>query len=306
MPSDIAKKLSDPLHRIFSNGRFKESIEGVVVLKDVDPIVFAAFVQYALTNDYALSENRSVITDEVGKEKTTTASSERLVGQDAAAAAVEKQDESSESSDSSEEESQNDPTPSTTYAEMITTTYDPKSKKRKRSVQALPPVPKIGDKDPKSSDQLWRRFKKFSPKLNSLLLQSQHNKRRHQMITTTNSLIVHAAVVNFADQYLIPSLRKLALAKLHADLLDTFLDAIGCTRVFELLEYLYADLAVVEYCARHNVVREMVVLFCAAKIVVLARYEGFKRLLEENGELGADILYRKIINPEGRKLTLAV
>lgn len=304
VPSDIAKKLSEPLHRMFNNGRFRESIEGVVVLKDVDPIVFAAFIQYAFTNDYILHEDRSVVADEVGKDKTTNTSPAHVDGQDARA--VDKEDDSSESSESSEEEPPNDSTTSAGYAEMFTTTYNAKSKKRKRSIQPLPLIPKIGDNDPKGSEQMWRRFKKFCPNLNSLQSQLMHNKRRHQKITTMNTLVIHAAVVNFADQYLIPSLAKLALVKLHAELLDIFLDAIGCTRVFELLEYLYADLGVKEYCTRHNVVREMVVLFCSAKILVLARYEGFKTLLEENGELGADILYRKVINPEGRKLNLAV
>jgi hypothetical protein len=144
------------------------------------------------------------------------------------------------------------------------------------------------------AEQLWSDFK-------SLEFKDKHPHKRDKQLPAVNggltlasptieSLLHHAKIYLFAERYLIDNLRILSLRKLHASLQDFDLTLQTSGDILELLEFTYAHTARQE--SSENELRALVVHYAACKTEILKQNVNLRSLLEANGEMGCDLLYK--------------
>jgi hypothetical protein len=107
---------------------------------------------------------------------------------------------------------------------------------------------------------------------------------------TTTSLLYHAKIYVFAEKYLIDNLRMLCLRKLHANLRDFDLTLQTSGLILEVLEFTYAQTERKE--SREDELRMLIVHYAACKGEILMQNPNLRSLLEANGEMACDLLYK--------------
>jgi hypothetical protein len=101
----------------------------------------------------------------------------------------------------------------------------------------------------------------------------------------TARLREHAKVYVMADRYLVPSLKALAIHKLHRDLVKYDMRTHGAGEVVELLRYTYTNtLGVDDAEGTDNELRDLIATYAAWKAPELLKDKGFREMLEEGGE----------------------
>jgi hypothetical protein len=101
----------------------------------------------------------------------------------------------------------------------------------------------------------------------------------------TAQLREHAKVYVMADRYLVPSLKALAIHKLHRDLVEYEVDIYGAGEVAELLQYTYANTTKVDNSeGTDNELRELVGSYAACKAKELLKDKVFRAMVKEGGE----------------------
>jgi len=144
------------------------------------------------------------------------------------------------------------------------------------------------------AEQLWSDFK-------SLEFEDKHPHKSDKQLPAANgglssasqtieSLLYHAKIYLFAEKYLIDDLRILSLRKLLASLQDFDLTLQTSGDILELLELAYTHTARQE--SSENELRALVVHYAACKIEILKQNVNLRSLLEANGEMGCDLLYK--------------
>ena len=107
----------------------------------------------------------------------------------------------------------------------------------------------------------------------------------------TPVLLGHARLYAFGDQYLIPGLKGLALAKLHNTLSYYTVWPQSRAAIIELARYAYNTNHVPNRTeGKMDSLREMVIRFVVLALELFADFELHRELLEEEGEYATDLL----------------
>ena len=116
-------------------------------------------------------------------------------------------------------------------------------------------------------------------------------------VKASKQLAARARLYLFADRYLIDSIKSLCLHELHRDLLHFKLTAATVPEVFELLKLINNGTSSDTIVAGDNVklgickekeLREPVIAYAAVQVEELVKYDAFKRMLAEGGDLVAE------------------
>ena len=246
----------------------KEAQEGRAVLEDVEDDTFVGFCEFAYTGDYRsrMMERRPEIENNIGAGYGTGVECEEGVVLALPEA------------------------PEPTMAdEPVMTDEDCwifGRQKQTRKTKGCIPITK--------AEQLWSDFK-------SLQFEDKHPHKSDKQLPAVNgglssvsptseSLLYHAKIYLFAEKYLIDNLRIHSLRKLHASLQDFDLTLQTSGDILELLEFAYTYTARQE--SSENELRALVVHYAACKTEILKRNVNLRSLLEANGEIGCDLLYK--------------
>jgi heat shock protein HslJ len=101
----------------------------------------------------------------------------------------------------------------------------------------------------------------------------------------TTQLTEHARVYVMADKYLVPSLKCMAMHKLHRDLVAYSVSASGAGEVADLLRYTYANTSGTDdELGTDNELRDLVATYAACQAPELLKDRAFREILEEGGE----------------------
>lgn len=106
-------------------------------------------------------------------------------------------------------------------------------------------------------------------------------------------LLFHAKLCVFATRYLVLSLQTQCLISLHRDLESFKLSTETASQILDLLEYTYENTGKQEPGGKCRL-RDLVIYYVACKSQILADNERFERLLDENGEMGSDLVMKLV------------
>jgi hypothetical protein len=142
--------------------------------------------------------------------------------------------------------------------------------------------------------QLWTDFLKLTYEEPPNLISNENvklvNGDQASAPTIITSLLFHAKIYVFAEKYLVDNLRMLCLRKLHADLRDFHLTLQTSSLILEMLEFTYAHTERKE--SRDDELRMLVIHYAACKGEILKQNSNLRSLLEANGEMACDLLYK--------------
>ena len=255
--SELLVRLSKPLSK-FVKGDNREAKEGIAVLDDVDEQTFARFLQYAYTKDY-LPAQPDIIED--GGQLNDNA--------DDLQATVDQ-----ESGESLTELCVCNCHNIYRYG-RATRINCCKCHQRPVSAQHKP-----------SMTNIWDDFTSKSYPIQSTF---QPRKNVHSTEDYTKIFLSHARLYVFGDKYDIPDLKLQALSKLHKTLTMFTLYDSRTSDIVELIRYTYQNtISGEDGCD----MRQMVTHYAASKVKVLARDEGFRMLLVDEGEIGRDVVLK--------------
>jgi hypothetical protein len=259
---------------MMNNEHMKEAQEGSAVLEDVEDDTFVGFCEFAYTGDYRsrMMERRPEIENNIGAGYGTGVEWEEGV--------VPTPPEASEPTMADE------PTMVDEITAAPTEYWDFGELNRRRTTERRIPITK--------AERLWSDFK-------SLEFEDKHLHESDKQLPAANgclssasqtveSLLYHAKIYLFAEKYLIDNLRIFSLRKLHASLQDFDLTLQTSGDILELLEFAYTHTARQE--SSENELRALVVHYAACKIEILKKNVNLRSLLEANGEMGCDLLYK--------------
>jgi hypothetical protein len=236
-----------------NNGHMVEAHDGLAVLDDVEADTFVGFCEFAYTGDY-----RSRMTEREPEIATDDPAPFQREEDQPALAAEE----------------------ATLIQEEYWGYVRPEQKKKKTQTTQI--------------KQLWTDFLNLTFE-NPQSLESDEqptlvNGDNASAPKTTTSLLYHAKIYVFAERYLIDSLRVLCLRKLHADLRDFDLTLQTSGHILEVLEFTYAQTERKE--SRDDELRMLIVHYAACKGEILKQNSNLQSLIEANGEMACDLLYK--------------
>jgi hypothetical protein len=104
--------------------------------------------------------------------------------------------------------------------------------------------------------------------------------------------LCHARVYIFADRYDIPKLRELAVNKLHFFLAMSDLDQSRVAHVVDLMRYTFEN--TMDQTSGIDMLRDVVSEYAVCQIEKLAKDSDFCNLLQENGDVGKDLVPRMV------------
>jgi hypothetical protein len=245
-----------------NNEHMVEARDGLAVLDDVEADTFVGFCEFAYTGDY-----RSRITER-GSE---------IVIDDPAP--IQKE----EAHEGRALEWEKQPAPAIEEAPMSEEYWGRGRREKKYRTQATP------------IERIWKDFLNLTyedpPSLVSDEQATLVNGDTAPAPKTTISLLYHAKIYVFAEKYLIDNLRILCLRKLHAALRDFDLTLQTSGLILELLEFTYAQTERKE--SRDDELRMLLIHYVACKKEILKQNLNFRSLLEANGEMACDLLYKQ-------------
>lgn len=111
-------------------------------------------------------------------------------------------------------------------------------------------------------------------------------KKTIKEVSTSAGLCYHAKLCVLVDRYLVNDLKNLCLTNLYKILVDFDFDATNVDIILDLLDYVYMENGVEGV----PELRQMVLLYVAAKLADIKQNDRFKRKLREVGDLGTDLL----------------
>lgn len=112
-------------------------------------------------------------------------------------------------------------------------------------------------------------------------------------VSPNPDFLAHAKIYVFATRYLIDKLRMQALGSLHRDLRNFKLSNKNAKRILDLLEYTYKSTGREEPGGKSQL-RDLVIHYVACESRLLANNENFRHLLDENGEIGSDLVMKMV------------
>ncbi|CAF9917527.1 MAG: hypothetical protein GOMPHAMPRED_001293 [Gomphillus americanus] len=133
------------------------------------------------------------------------------------------------------------------------------------------------------SELLWKQFVKQKPSI----AEKQWIEDNTPSSPNAAALLYHAKVCVLANRYLIDSLQRLSLTKLHFTLTNLSIEPQQIDSVLDLVEYVYSE----EGVQGIPELKEIVLLFTTAKLNVLQKDPRLRLMLEANGTLGADVIH---------------
>ena len=256
-----------------NNKHMVEAHDGLAVLDDVEVDTFVGFCEFAYTGDY-----RSRMTEREPEIATNDpALIQREETHEARAPDWREQPEpAAEEPTPAEWEAQPE-----LAAEKIREEYweFARLKKRKKKTQ---------------TERIWNDFLNLTYEDPPCLVSDEQatsvNGDNASAPKTTTSLLYHAKIYVFAEKYLIDSLRMLCLRKLHANLRDFDLTLQTSGLILEVLEFTYAQTERKE--SRDDELRMLIVHYATCKGEILKQNPNFRSLLDANGEMACDLLYK--------------
>ena len=126
-------------------------------------------------------------------------------------------------------------------------------------------------------------FKAFQDTLDGAPSRSGNSK---SMVVTSKTLCFHAELAILSQRYLIKDLKNLCIANLHQTLLCYELKRSNTNAILDLLHVVYNEDGVDGV----PQLREITLLFLVAHIDFLREDEKLKKVILENGQLGADLV----------------
>lgn len=235
-----------------------EAHDGVAVLDDVEADTFVGFCEFAYTGDY-----RSRMTEREPE----------IVTDDPAP--TPREEEYAEAAPDWEE-----PAPAIEAATVSEGYWGyTNSGKKKYKTQTI---------------QIWNDFLSLTYKTPPCLVSDEKstlvNGENASALKAIISLLYHAKIYVFAEKYLIDNLRMLCLRKLHAALRDFDLTLQTSGLILEVLEFTYAQTERKE--SRDDELRMLIIHYAACKGEILKQNPNLRSLLEANGEMACDLLYK--------------
>lgn len=238
-----------------NNNHMVEAHDGLAVLDDVEADTFVGFCEFAYTGDY-----RSRITErepEVVTDDPVLIQREGAL-EDIAPELVEQLDLALEEAPMSEE-----------YWGLG------RSEKKKYRTQAT---------------RIWNDFLNLTYEDPPCLVSDEQATLVNGDNASTISLLYHAKIYVFAEKYLIDNLRILCLRKLHGALRDFDLTSQTSGLILEVLEFTYTQTERKE--SRDDELRMLLIHYAACKGEILKQNPNLRSLLEANGEMACDLLYK--------------
>ncbi|KAK1760323.1 hypothetical protein QBC47DRAFT_366882 [Echria macrotheca] len=294
MHSALLASLSTPLSRLVNNDNFKESHEAEATWGDVDEETFAYFVQYAYTFDYHVpgppskgggfwggsvgssfgpiaiapekSTNTIIGTPAVTSDTATGRPTGSLFGSPVPTPAT----ASTPAGRGLHFQFGKNPEPSITSAP----TQKGSEALRAKLASEFKSPPVFGGP---------RRLVAQAVRPLSTTIQNSTS------VKILNPLLAHARLFILADYYDIAALADISYKRMGQALLDHYSDpkafehAWQMEHVVELLAYCWSD-------DRPAKLRESMILYVACEMEVLWDNEGFRKLVENSGELAMDLL----------------
>jgi hypothetical protein len=256
-----------------NNRHMVEAHDGLAVLDDVETDTFVGFCEFAYTGDYRLrmmEREPEIATDgpaPIQREETHEA------------AAPDWEAPATEEAPPLEWEEQ-----STLAVEVVQEQYWGYigRKQKKKETQTT------------QTERIWNDFLNLTyedpPRLVSDEQATLVNGDNTSVPKTTISFLYHAKIYVFAEKYLIDNLRMLCLRKLHANLRDFDLTLQTSGLILEVLKFAYAQTERKE--SRDDELRMLIVHYAACKGEILKENPNLRSLLEADGEMASDLLYK--------------
>jgi hypothetical protein len=257
-----------------NNRHMVEAHDGLAVLDDVEADTFVGFCEFAYTGNYRsrmMELEPEIATDDpapIQREETHRTAAPDWDEPSAPAA-----------EDASQLEWGEQPMPAAEEEQSWGYTRSKQKKKKTQTTQ---------------TERIWNDFLNLTyedpPRLVSDEQATPVNGDNTSVPKTTISLLYHAKIYVFAEKYLIDNLRMLCLRKLHANLrgFDLTLQTSGL--ILEVLKFAYAQTERKE--SRDDELRMLIVHYVACKGEILKENPNLRSLLEADGEMASDLLYK--------------
>lgn len=286
--SRLFQNLSDPLDaRIPSeqdDGRWQNPVSEI---EDVEWDVFAGLAEFAYTRDYVESlrkvqydlDGEGVEGLENGKKEITPPLNDSIVQPALAAEAP------------AEEATADGPSRENDDGWSSLSSTRVKKQKKKKSPEwpedeqasisaSIAEVPMATS----TAKMLWQQFSNISKKLPRSSKAAQTTVKE---CSTSATLLYHAKLCVLANRYLIPSLQDQCLKNLHKALTNLEFDLSKVNALLDLVQLVYTEDGVQEIAD----LKHMVLLYVAAKIGILRQDDRLRAMMQDIGQLGADLVY---------------
>jgi hypothetical protein len=272
-----------------NNEHMVEAHNGLAVLDDVEADTFVGFCEFAYTGDYRsriTEQEPEVVTDDPAPIQREEAPEDTALGWEEPSALVMGEAPAAEAP--VEEVLAEDAPVAEAPAEEAPAEWGGywgrgRPEKKKYRTQAT------------QIERIWKDFLNLTYEDPPCLVSDEQatlvngdNASVHQ---TTISLLYHAKIYVFAEKYLIDNLRVLCLRKLHAALRDFDLTSQTSGLILEVLEFAYAQTERKE--SRDDELRMLLIHYAACKGKILKQNPSLRSLLEANGEMACDLLYKQ-------------
>ena len=261
----LVSELSKPLDALINNGQMKESTARCATLDDTEVDTFVAFCEFAYTDQYTTHDYVQRESSEgVLKELPVFTFNTNTMGHWAL-------DTTSDTFPSGSPMG-----PSTLFPSR----NPPRKDKRDHPLQSdnsLARKPKV--LHPFSG--LWSEFTQ-KPGFTFVKAATE---------SSDPDLLVHAKVYVFATRYMVSSLQLQSLKSLYRDLKNFKLSHDNAKRILDLVEFTYDNTGKEEPGGKSKL-RDLVIHYVACESQLLANHERFGHLLDENGEIGSDLVMK--------------
>ena len=107
-------------------------------------------------------------------------------------------------------------------------------------------------------------------------------------LVTSQTLCFHAKLAVLCQRYLVEPFKLLCVTNLYHTLLQYRLKQANTNDILDLLYYVYNEDGADDV----PEIRELTLLFVVARMTVLREDERLKLIIIENGQLGADLVYK--------------
>jgi hypothetical protein len=265
-----------------NNKHMVEAHDGRATLEDVEADTFVGFCEFAYTGDYRsriTEQEPEVVTDDPAPIQREEAPEDTALGWEEPSAAEEVPAEEVPAEEAPAEEAPAEWPP----AEWGGYWGRGRPEKKKYRTQAT------------QIERIWKDFLNLTYEDPPCLVSDEQatlvNGDNASAPKTTISLLYHAKIYVFAEKYLIDNLRILCLRKLHAALRDFDLTLQTSGLILEVLEFTYAQTERKE--SRDDELRMLLIHFAACKGEILKQNPNLPSLLEANGEMACDLLYKR-------------
>lgn len=272
--SGLAKDLSEPLDSLMNNAHMQESQARTAVLEDTDVETFVAFCEFAYAGDYSVPEKaveEGIKEDEKAAEKkaANNVGSDEVQQVDLTLLAGPYEEDALVVQEYSPERFG----VFSGFGSPVERSYARKAKKKAHEHHPVPVV----EKDIIDLTDIWSKFK-------SLDYAGQVGTN-----TTGPSLLFHGKVYVFAQKYLVYQLKSRCLQRLHSDLFRYDLGSDNASQILDFLQFAYASTGRHESGGDEEL-RKLVIHFVACKVKLLGKNSSFLALLDDNGEIGSDLV----------------